>query len=54
MKRQVRVMLKELNRLNKIYNENGRFLAFHKPMLLHKIQMKRIFLKSRLRKWGVK
>ncbi|AYD87718.1 hypothetical protein Goe4_c00090 [Bacillus phage vB_BthP-Goe4] len=52
MKRQVRVMLKELNRLNKIYSKNARFLHSNKPRAAFNLFVKRTNLSIELKKWG--
>jgi len=51
MKRQVRVMLKELNRLNRIYSNNARFLHVNKPRTAFNLFVKRTHLMIELRKW---
>lgn len=54
MKRQVRAMLKELNRLDKIYYKNARFLHSNKPITAFNLFVKRVHLAMELKKWGVK
>lgn len=50
VKRQVRVMLKEHNRLGKLVR--SRHLALHKPKLQFHFFCKYMMIKSQLKKWG--
>lgn len=47
-------MLKELNRLNKIYTKNARFLHANNPRTAFNLFVKRTHLSIELKKWGVK
>ncbi|USL89521.1 hypothetical protein vBBcePLY3_00010 [Bacillus phage vB_BceP_LY3] len=52
MKRQVRVMMKEHNRLKKIFYKQGRFLSYNKPKTYFKIFCLYMNIKIELKKWG--